>query len=110
MVHVYSNNNQQEEYNENSKYGDPTYTHKSFLTMDILNDMDSHILNVTNSIIFHKGTCKEGWNPEQKKHRNAIDKNEKLNLVLILTKHTTNLQRLNMWPNSKIEHMKTLQN
>ncbi len=61
-VHVYSNNNWQQVYNENTKYGDPTYTHKSFLAMDILNDMDGHLLNVTNSIIFHKGTCKEGWN------------------------------------------------
>ncbi len=59
-VHVYSNNNRQQVYNENPKYGDPTYTCKSFLAMDILNDMDSHLLNVTNSIIFHKGTCKEG--------------------------------------------------
>jgi len=47
---------------------------------------------------------------KKKKHRIATNKNEKLNLVLILTKHTTNLQRLNMWPNSKIEHMNTLQN
>ncbi len=108
-MHVYSNNNQQV-YNENPKYGDPTYIHKNFLAMEILNDMDSHLLYVTNSIIFHKGTCKEGWNQKQKKHRIAIDRNEKLNLVLILAKHTTHLQRLNMWPNSKIEHMNTLQN
>jgi hypothetical protein len=35
-VHVYSNNNWQQVYNENTKYGDPTYTHKSFLAMDNL--------------------------------------------------------------------------